>query len=77
MSDEGQVLRPEVAELMRQLEDLPFRNAIITGMLMAQPGIIAEDGTFRQVPLEPDLDLALRAVFRAWMAKDKAYDDPC
>ena len=75
MSEEGKVLRPEVAELMQQLQDVPFRNAIITGMLMAQPDIIAEDGTFRQVPLEPDLDLALRAVFKAWMAKDKAYDN--
>ena len=69
-------MREEVLALMAQMQDMPFRMAILTGMMMSQPGIIGKDGTLQDIPLEPDLDIALTAVVRAWMEKDADNDDP-
>ena len=68
-------MREYVATLMAQLQGMEFRMAILTGMMLSQPGLIGKDGTPQDIPLEPDLDIALTAVVRAWMEKDADNDD--
>ena len=66
----------DIPTIMEQIRDMPMRNAIVAGMLLAQPGLVdPEAGTIKRVPLHPDLDLALTAVASAWMGKDEEYDD--
>ena len=58
---------PDIPTILEQLREMPLRQAIVGGILASQPGWVESDCTD---PLEPDTDIAIKAVLRAWQDAD-------
>ena len=63
---------PDIPTILEQLREMPLRQAIVGGILASQPGWVESDCTD---PLEPDTNIAIKAVCRAWLEADADHDD--